>query len=480
MKRARALTPRTGDLFAVAAPGVLPAARAAPLSRAAPTPATPAPARRPAFLWYAVVFPRLEAKGAPRRLERLALIAQQYTSCVSLEPPNALLLEVQGSVRLFGSLERLQAALDTAWRRLELHVSSATAPTTLAALWLARGGAQARLEPSAALAGALAPLPIAVTGWSEEILGTLKALGVHRLGELLRLPRTGLARRFGPAILRDLDVALAHQAAPRRRFEPLERFHERRDCESEVETVTGLSAWLEPMIARCARFLRVRQAGVQALELELEHRDRPSTRVRLGLASITSDAGRLRDTVMHRLMRLELAAPVRRLALRSGPLRPLCAASLDVLASARSHGCGAAAPQLIERLRARLGEDAVYGVRAIDEHRPEAAWRRAAALAAADASRPARGAGLGCEVSGRIRRPIWLLEEPRLLSAADPPRSARGDLHLELGPERIESGWWDGVDVTRDYYRALEPGGARLWVFRDLKSGRWYLHGVFA
>jgi hypothetical protein len=34
------------------------------------------------------------------------------------------------------------------------------------------------------------------------------------------------------------------------------------------------------------------------------------------------------------------------------------------------------APQLVERLRARLGEEAVYGVCLIPEHRPEAAWRR--------------------------------------------------------------------------------------------------------
>ena len=49
------------------------------------------------------------------------------------------------------------------------------------------------------------------------------------------------------------------------------------------------------------------------------------------------------------------------------------------------------------------------------------------------------------------------------------------------GPERIESGWWDGDDVTRDYFVALNADGARFWVFRE-RSGAsgWFLHGIFA
>ena len=55
-------------------------------------------------------------------------------------------------------------------------------------------------------------------------------------------------------------------------------------------------------------------------------------------------------------------------------------------------------------------------------------------------------------------------------------------LVLEQGPERIERGWWDGRGVARDYYiaRARPSHGARLWVFQERQSKRWYLHGVFA
>jgi protein ImuB len=61
-----------------------------------------------------------------------------------------------------------------------------------------------------------------------------------------------------------------------------------------------------------------------------------------------------------------------------------------------------------------------------------------------------------------------------------------GALLLEQGPERIESGWWDGKGIARDYYIAHQvhdshqTRGARLWVFQERRSKCWYVHGVFA
>jgi protein ImuB len=293
-------------------------------------------------------------------------------------------------------------------------------------------------------------------------------MGVTRIGELLRLPRAGIARRFGAARLQDLDMALARQFAPRRAFVPRERFRLRCDFDMEIETVAYLEKALEPLIVRCAQFLRERQAGVQALRLTLRHRVTPATLVHLGLASITGEARRLTDVLAQKLTRLELAAPVRSMELSSGPLQPLSAASLDAFAGLNRAGRGGrdTAPQLVERLRARLGEEAVYGVVAIAEHRPEAAWRRVQVLRPMPAITP-----------HAMPRPVWLLDAPQPLASG---------LVLEQGPERIESGWWDGRGVARDYYIARQAAdgpdlhGAKLWVFQERQSKRWYLHGMFA
>ena len=423
---------------------------------------------RSKHLWYAAVFPELTQAEPTDALQKLCKHAQTFTSFVSVEPPNALLLEIQGSVKLFGSLKILHAGIDACWRRLAVPAFSATAPSTLAALWLARAakpaGSPVHFEDSRLLPSHLAKLPIACTAWDIEWLQTLRAMGVTRIGELLRLPRAGLARRLSPAVVQDLDIALARQSAPRRAFMPRERFRERCDFEAEIEHAAYLEKALEPLIERCAQFLRERQAGIQTLQLRLKHREGPSSRIQLGLASITSERRRLSDVLCQKLMRLNLKAPVRGMELISGSLRGLSAASLDALAGLGS-GSRDTAPQLVERLRARLGEEAVYGMVLIPEHRPEAAWRRVHELRLSSATKSGEQM-----LDPKMPRPVWLLDEPVALSKPE----------ILQGPERIESGWWDGKGVARDYYVARQSHGARLWVFQERRSKRWYLHGVFA
>jgi protein ImuB len=118
----------------------------------------------------------------------------------------------------------------------------------------------------------------------------------------------------------------------------------------------------------------------------------------------------------------------------------------------------------LDRLVARLGEEHVHSVKAVADHRPESTWTQITGRAAVEAARP------------RLdfpERPLWLLPEPKpLQSGAVPP--------LASGMERIESGWWDGGDVQRDYFIARTPQGAALWVYRDASDGSWHLHGFWS
>jgi protein ImuB len=75
---------------------------------------------------------------------------------------------------------------------------------------------------------------------------------------------------------------------------------------------------------------------------------------------------------------------------------------------------------------------------------------------------------------------LWLLPAPQALEESDGQPQHRGALELLGEPERIETGWWDGGDIARDYYVALDARGARLWIYRERASPhRWFLHGLF-
>jgi protein ImuB len=151
--------------------------------------------------------------------------------------------------------------------------------------------------------------------------------------------------------------------------------------------------------------------------------------------------------------------------------------------------------RLIERLRIRLGEEAVVRAELVEAYVPEKAWKG--------------GSGFGVQGSGKKSRqslflnpeprtpnpscrPLHLLHQPaelRVMVSPSDDREGRpvmlsrdGEVHRVahcVGPERIAGQWWDGNDKTRDYFDVQDTTGRRFWVFRVAQTGKWYLHGVF-
>lgn len=421
-------------------------------------------------------------------LEKIAASAVRYSPRVSLEPPDTVLLEIRGSLRLFGGSRRLLARMRRELGAAGLAPRLALTPSPLASLWFARAGEERTIGRREDLAARVASLPLACTSWPERDLRTLATMGVQTVGDCLRLPRDGFARRFEPGMLEMLDRALGRRRDPRKAFRPRERYTAQRDLEPEVAEAAQLDAAAAPLLAGLCAFLRQHQGSVQGFELRLVHREVPPTRLRLRFAEPVADLTRITRLLRERFSRLVLAAPVRSLRLLGGTLLALRAESHELFAIDRRHA-GSGVPQLVEQLQARLGVDAVHGLCLIPEHRPERrmqivpieSGRSPSPDVCADTGsrgKEKRPRSVGVEVDS-APRPLWLLAEPQVLEGLEQPRF-EGGLTLEEGPERIESGWWDGCDVTRDYYVARNPAGVRLWVFRERRpSRRWFLHGVF-
>jgi len=408
-----------------------------------------------------------------RALGALATRAFALTPLVSLEPPCELLLEIRGSLSLFGGSAALVAEAERLLGGSSQPVEWAVAPTARAALYLVRGRPGTCLESSAGLAAALADLPLGIAGWPESALALCERLGVASLGELRRLPREGVARRLSPSLLQRLDEAYGLCPEPRRRYVPAERFEERIDLPAEIGDAPRLVPALQILLDQLERFLVQRDAAIGGLTLRFLMRARPAHVLRLGRMQPTACAEAWRSSAEQRLERLVLEAPVLALTLRSAPLVPAAAVTLDL--DARSPAATeAAARSLVDRLRARCGEAAVYGMCLVPHHRPETAYRRV--LPSSE-----HGGVPSADLLPTIRRPLWLLSAPETLRLVDGAPWYGGPLQLLEGPERIEHGWWSQVPVVRDYYVARDARGVRMWIYRERAEpkGAWFLHGVF-
>jgi protein ImuB len=414
------------------------------------------------------VFPR-DAAPQRRALERMAAWALQFTPVVSLAAPDEVLLEVGGSCTLFGGFGRLWADVERKLAAVGYTALIAAAPTPLAAQWFARAGLSPRIRHDDALRLALERLPADVLDLPPPLRDLLEDIGVRTLGECLRLPRDGLARRGGKELLERLDRALGRIPDPRPAFAPPGRFEAALQLPAPADEAEALLFAARRLLAELCGWLAATGKGVQRLALALTHEGREDTRVALDLMAATRDPEHLTRVLHERLERLHLPCPATSLAMKSEMLLPLASSNLSFLPDERA---GAESiTRLIERLRARLGEEAVQGFDALPDHRPERAWR---------ACEPGKGSGTR-NAWPPSARPLWLLPSPRLLAEVAEVPQYEGPLTLLTTPERIESGWWDGHDVSREYFVACNPAQSLLWIYREPHRNRgWFLHGFFS
>jgi len=415
------------------------------------------------------ILPRDEAAEA-EALGRLAAWAGQFTSWISLQPPAGLLLEIGASLRLFGGLEALSGRIGDGLQALGYRARPGTAPTPLGAWWLARAGRREPVTDLPALSRALHALPLGVLELSDKARGELRGLGLRRLGDCVRLPRAGLAKRFGPGFVDDLDRAFGLRPDPRPRFAPPERFESRLALPAEVDDSAALIFAARRLLLELCGFLLARGAGVSSVELRLGHHKAPPTSLHLGLVAPTRDPDRLLGLLRERLERAPLTAPVEQLTLHAD--RPQALAARPATLFDKDDNENTDWPHLVERLRARLGEEAVTGLCPRDDHRPEHAWRPCPPGSTKTRRNPAPlPDGL---------RPLWLLEQPAALRLVNGRPWLDGELRLRRGPERIESGWWDDFEARRDYFIAENDRHERYWIYRDLKQdGTWFVQGIF-
>jgi protein ImuB len=422
------------------------------------------------MLWVALHFPQLRRQAlsrghAPPEPEREALAAVaawacQFTPRVSLEPPQALLMEVEGSLRYFGGRWKFLAQLRAGLPRLGLEARVAEAPTARAALWLARGDG-----------GRLEALPVAVIGLAPEALELLANIGIRTVGGLLRLPREGIARRFaqrsaqcsGQGLLGQIDQACGKAPETREFFVPPARFTARLGLPAPVAQAEHALFAARRLLAQMEGFLAARHAGVRSFSLHLLHDALPATEVKVGLAACGRGAEHFARLLRERLARITLCAAVEAIRIEAGNVEVLPGENRNFFGD--PHAGGEEWLRLLERLQARLGSEAVHGLRTHPDHRPERAWVPVF---------PGREF-FPKEEKPNGPRPLWLLDPPR--------RLAEGEFALLAGPERIESGWWDGAEARRDYFIARTGESSLAWIYRERGAEsveNWFLHGLFA
>lgn len=416
-------------------------------------------------------------------VDALGWLALSFTPRVArLE--EAIVAEVSASLRLFHGARALRQRLQAQATQAGLILGPmAWAPTALGALALARC---ADANPGR-LSERLDALPLRALTAAQAHHAMLSRLGCTRLGELRRLPRTPLAKRFGPALLTALDQAYGDQPEAHDWLTLPGRFDARLELPWRVEHAPVLLNFAETLLRQLCAFLTARHAGVRALRLAWQYdamRPRDvagSGELSIATADTTRDLRRLTRLLAEHLARTTLAAPAGEITLSADTLLPLHDTTLAGLlpGPANDGQDRLTANALLERLSVRLGREQVREGRLHEDHRLDhmQRWQPWPAPPSPAARQPPGP------------QPTWLVEPPQPLrcNAQEQPLYA-GALTRISGPHRVEAGWWEGRAglQTRDYYVYRSASRGLLWIYHerlpDAASAAtgWFLHGVFA
>lgn len=409
-------------------------------------------------------------------LDGVAMTLLQYTPEVAMVDAASLVLDVSASLFAFGGRLALCRRVGTSVSQMGFSARLGMAPTAQAA-WLLANAAQLKLRRSlrhASMVRRLDALPALLLPAAQPYRDWLDGIGCATLGDLRRLPRAGLQRRCGGALIEQLDRAYGEAPELHDWIEAPLQFDGRLELPERVEQADAVLFAARRLVLQMVGWLNARQLAVSRFVLLLEHeRGRQAiapTALDITLAEAAWREEHLLRLLKERLGRMELAAPV--IAIRLEAARLVAMAPPTESLFPEPGGTIADYHRLLELLTARLGSDNVLTPSPLADYRPEIGNRWLPA--SASASKPV--------MPPDAERPFWLLENPLPLMMRDNRPFYGSPLKVLTAPERIETGWWDPNCAVRDYFIAQGADQACYWVYRERVGVdvRWFLHGLFA
>ncbi len=250
-------------------------------------------------------------------LLRLADAALNFSPWLSLDKPQCLLLEIGACLSLFGGAKSLREKLRQALLGLNHRPIISISPSSEASLLLTRQGLERLILDSRALQASLGPLPITALPLPAKTVDRLQRTGIHRLSDLWRLPRDGLSRRYGAALLRQLDALIGHDDTPHSSYRPPQRFSAHRDMPAELERIDHFFPAIEQLAKEFSIFLLESDRTALGLTLEIRHYALAPSLLELEFRAGSRDPNHWLGLLREKLERSPLPAPVIAIALSS-------------------------------------------------------------------------------------------------------------------------------------------------------------------
>lgn len=436
-----------------------------------------------------ITYPR-DIQREQEYLEQLAAHLYAFTPYVHIRrsdavPDSGLLLEISRCLKLFGGLKNIFEKIAAAM--IDIPTAYGLAHTEEGA-WLLSYDKHpiSGDENSTDFIAQLNHVPVArLADWPAEV-ETLMRTGFNTLEDISRQIETqsisGIKKRLGQDfaefITRLFGIEQNFQQAalfekPVQTYQPKEFFFDTMQFDYPITQIEQLHSPLETMLQQLGDFLRKRKLACQKIEWRLFDIYQNSHLLSVHCAAPQNTWKLFYDLTLIQLESQQLPFAVDAIELTCQHLQKWQEhnQSMDFSGRRGKNRSGNDLDLLEGKLKARLGEQAIFKISYKDSHIPEQTCEKLSAFTPANQQLP--------EIHQHSLRPTWLFETPFPVNYQQQTLFWRGKLQLLSGPERVEGYWW-AAPKARDYYMAAREDGLRVWAYKDLAEGGWFVQGVFA
>jgi protein ImuB len=423
-----------------------------------------------------VLYPDLQAfERQPERelewLDGLAHWAYQLTPATVIGIDNTLLLEIGSCRQLYRGITPLLDSLREMLQQRGHRCTEGLAHTPKAAWLLAQCETDLALQHEQLdkknLRAQIDRVPVTLWQIDRKKIDALGHMGINTLGGVRNLPLAALGKRLGGASIRYLQQLWGRHPDPQIFFTPTPLFRQGLNFIDGIYDRNMLLFPMKRLIHALCDYLRARQLHCHMLRWQLFDARKVQAEISIELSRSQNDWRSLLELTQLKLDQVALNEAVFSIALYSADFFATAPVSANLFADAGDHL--AAGHALVDRLRARLGGEALQQVRMQASLWPEHGAQ----------TQPLDAINTVHTDAPDSPRPLWLLPKPQRLREHNGQLLWHSALHVVRGPERVGNHWWREHYSERDYYIARNSDGSLCWIFRDRATQQWFLHGLF-
>ena len=401
------------------------------------------------------------------KLQEIATWALRFTSEVTISEPDSLLLEIEGSLKLFKSIKTIVREIRNGIKKMNLTCTINVAPTPLSAQYLTDYGIEKIIEKKDELFDCLGKLPINIVEKNPQSISLLSQMGIYYIFDLEKLPKNGLIQRFGKRLIENIEKALGKSPDPQKKFIPQKNFSLLTNLPCFINNSEDLLHLLDFPLKKIIRYLSRKNIGLTKLKIILKNNNHSVHIINIAISQPSRNKKHIFSLIREKLKSVKIKFSFDAFSTTITETSNLDNTTKSILPTCNFNDITNI--KIIEKIRTRLGRNSLYAICLNPDFRPELAWNK---------SEPEMKIS---NIRVELIRPFWLLPNPRFIEIRNKKLWINGELSILDGPERIESGWWDHREIKRDYFIARNTQGSYFWIYHGYKTTNiWYLHGIFS